>query len=48
MVNREKNSVELQKAKIAADAALAVAKENKTAAELKKKAAAKKKPTKKK
>lgn len=42
MVQREKNSVELQKAKIAADAALAVAKENKTAAELKKKAAAKK------
>jgi len=42
MVQREKNSVELQKAKIAADAALKVAKENKTAAELKKKAAAKK------
>jgi hypothetical protein len=42
MVQREKNAVELQKAKIAADAALAVAKENKTAAELKKKAAAKK------
>lgn len=35
MVQREKNSVELQKAKIQADAALAVAKENKTAAELK-------------
>jgi len=48
MVQREKNSVELQKAKIAADAALSVAKENKTAAELKKKAAAKKKPAKKK
>lgn len=47
MVQREKNSVELQKAKITADAALAVAKENKTAAELKKKAAAKKKPKKK-
>ena len=42
MVQREKNSVELKKAKIQADAALAVAKENKTAAELKKKAAAKK------
>lgn len=42
MVQREKNSVELQKAKIQADATLAVAKENKTAAELKKKAAAKK------
>lgn len=43
LVQREKNLVELQKAKIQADAALAVAKENKTAAELKKKAAAKKK-----
>ena len=42
MVQREKNAVELQKAKIQADAALKVAKENKTAAELKKKAAAKK------
>lgn len=42
MAQREKNSVELQKAKIQADAALAVAKENKTAAELKKKATAKK------
>jgi hypothetical protein len=47
MVQREKNSVELQKAKIQADAALKVAKENKTAAELKKQAA-KKKATKKK
>lgn len=43
MVQREKNSVELQKAKIQADAALKVAKENKTAAELKKKQATKKK-----
>lgn len=42
MVQREKNAVELQKAKIQADAALKVAQENKTAAELKKKAAAKK------
>lgn len=42
MVQREKNSVELQKAKIQADAALKVAKENKTAAELKKRQAAKK------
>lgn len=41
MVQREKNAIELQKAKIAADAALAVAKENKTAAELKRKAAKK-------
>lgn len=43
MVQREKNLVELQKAKIQADAALKVAQENKTAAELKKKQAAKKK-----
>ena len=43
LVDRERNLIELQKAKIQADAALAVAKENKTAAELKKKAAAKKK-----
>jgi hypothetical protein len=44
LVQREKNLIELQKAKIQADAALAVAKENKTAAEMKKKATAKKKP----
>ncbi len=48
MVQREKNLVELQKAKIQADAALKVAKENKTAAELKKKATAAKSKKKKK
>lgn len=43
MVQREKNAIELQKAKIQAETALAVAKENKTAAELKRKATKKKK-----
>ena len=42
MVQREKNAVELRKAKIQAEAALAVAKENKTAAEMRKKATTKK------
>lgn len=42
LVQREKNQIELKKAKIQADSAIAVAKENKTAAELKKKAAKKK------
>lgn len=48
MVQREKNEVELRKAKIQADAALAVAKENKYKHEMQKKEAAKKKNTKKK
>lgn len=43
LVQREKNQIDLKKAKIQADSALAVAKENKTAAELKRKAAKKKK-----
>ena len=48
MVAREKNSVELQKAKIQADAALKVAEENRNKYDAQKKAAAKKKTTKKK
>ena len=41
-VDREKNLIELQKAKIQADGALAVARENKTASELKRKTTKKK------
>jgi hypothetical protein len=42
LVQREKNQIDLKKAKIQADASITVARENKTAAELKKKAAKKK------